>query len=571
MRSAVRAPTVGERHGREAEGERERPVDVTEPRVHDRAGHGERGRRARATSRAHAAPACASTCMNSGASRKPPLLPRRPETNPTAPATAMTSHDACARARCVVDLVVRARRAARAAPSTSTSTSVASTSEPPGIHCVRSAPTTIVGRPTDEPDAQHTPVDVAGRGRSCGRRATSTGSSRAAATRGRPSPGRRSRGAAASRRPSRPCRTAPETKPMPAPISITPSSRSEAHASIVGSAAPIGASRGTYQISIGFAYGAAPGRVRARRHRPGQLHGRRATRWAWRSRRCRRGVRRLEAELGVRLFDRVGRRVELTDAGHAFEGPARRLVRERALVLEAVGSVRALDTGTLDLVSLPTLAVDPLAPLVGRFRVAHPGVVVHIAEPEDAAGVEARVADGRSELGLAVLPAAPRRSRHDRARPPGDRRGVPARHTLARSGRLPRRAARRHAASSRHRPGRRCAISSTRRSRPPGSSAEIAVETGQREAIAPLVLRGRGNVVPAAPDGGGARGRRGSSSPGSTPPLVRTIGLLHRASPLTPAARAFVELARKKPRSADPVDGRTRGTSSSARRSSSQS
>src|SRR5215471_7003376 len=55
------------------------------------------------------------------------------------------------------------------------------------------------------------------------------------------------------------------------------------------------------------------------------------------------GVRRLEAELGVRLFDRIGRRVILTDAGRAFEGPARRLVRERALVLEAVGSVRALD------------------------------------------------------------------------------------------------------------------------------------------------------------------------------------------------------------------------------------
>src|SRR6478736_1856245 len=117
------------------------------------------------------------------------------------------------------------------------------------------------------------------------------------------------------------------------------------------------------------------------------------------------GLRRLEDELGVRLFDRIGRRVALTDAGRAFEGPARRLVRERALVLDAVGAVRALDTGTLDVVSLPTLAVDPLARLVGRFRVAHPGVVVRIAEPEDAAGVEARVADGRSELGLVVFPA----------------------------------------------------------------------------------------------------------------------------------------------------------------------
>jgi len=90
-------------------------------------------------------------------------------------------------------------------------------------------------------------------------------------------------------------------------------------------------------------------------------------------------IRRLERELGVRLFHRVGRRVGLTDAGRAFEGPARRLVRERELVLEAVGGVRTLDHGMLDLVSLPTLAVDPLASLVGRFRVAHPGIMVRIA------------------------------------------------------------------------------------------------------------------------------------------------------------------------------------------------
>src|SRR2546421_203939 len=118
-------------------------------------------------------------------------------------------------------------------------------------------------------------------------------------------------------------------------------------------------------------------------------------------------IRRLETELGVRLFHRIGRRVELTDAGRAFEGPARCMTRDRELALDAVGSVRALDRGTLDVVALPTLAVDPLAALVGRFRMQHPGIVVHIAEPEDASAVEERVADGRSELGLAELP--PRR------------------------------------------------------------------------------------------------------------------------------------------------------------------
>ena len=41
------------------------------------------------------------------------------------------------------------------------------------------------------------------------------------------------------------------------------------------------------------------------------------------------GVARLEAELGVELFHRVGRRVVLSAAGEAFLDPARRLLRDR--------------------------------------------------------------------------------------------------------------------------------------------------------------------------------------------------------------------------------------------------
>src|SRR5450432_1514050 len=95
------------------------------------------------------------------------------------------------------------------------------------------------------------------------------------------------------------------------------------------------------------------------------------------------GIRRLEAEIDVRLFHRLGRSVELTDAGRAFVGPARQLTRDRNAVLESVAGVRNVRAGTLDFVSLSTLAADPLGGLVGRFRKAHPGVTVRIAAPED--------------------------------------------------------------------------------------------------------------------------------------------------------------------------------------------
>ena len=253
-------------------------------------------------------------------------------------------------------------------------------------------------------------------------------------------------------------------------------------------------------------------------------------------------IRRLERELGVRLFHRIGRRVGLTDAGRAFEGPARRMARERALAMEAVGSVRSLDHGTLDIVALPTLAVEPLAALVGAFRVAHPGVVVRIAEPEDASAVEERVADGRSELGLAELP--PRRddlvaiklARQEIVAvcPPGTKLPAPGRLPVAALAGMP--------------------LVTT----PPGTSTRdlldralaaarvvptVAVETSQREAIAPLVLGGAGTSFLPRPMAD-ALGDQGAVVARLVPGLSRSIGLLHRASPLTPAARAFVELAR---------------------------
>jgi LysR family transcriptional regulator, carnitine catabolism transcriptional activator len=257
------------------------------------------------------------------------------------------------------------------------------------------------------------------------------------------------------------------------------------------------------------------------------------------------GIRKLESELGVQLFHRIGRRVSLTQAGHAFEGPARRLLRDRVQVLEAVDSVRALDSGTLDVVALATLAVDPLAALVGRFRRAHPGIVVHISEPSDVDAidaVEAMIADGRAEIGLAELPSG----RDDLVAIKLARQEIvavcPPDTLLASPGRLPVAALKSmplvappRGASTRDLLERALASAAV--------EAKIAVETAHREAIGPLVLGGAGTSF--LPRGlADALGEQGAVVAKLVPAVTRTIGLLHRASPLTPAARAFVELAR---------------------------
>ena len=102
--------------------------------------------------------------------------------------------------------------------------------------------------------------------------------------------------------------------------------------------------------------------------------------------------------------------------------------RDRDAVLESVAGVRGLRSGTLDFVSLSTLAADPLGRLVGRFRKAHPGIVVRIAAPDDVGAVDA---DGarRALRARAHRAAAPTRgARVGAARTPGDRGGVPAAH-----------------------------------------------------------------------------------------------------------------------------------------------
>ncbi len=258
------------------------------------------------------------------------------------------------------------------------------------------------------------------------------------------------------------------------------------------------------------------------------------------------GVRRLEAELGVRLFDRIGRTVVVTDAGRAFEGPARRMIRERSVVLDAVGAVRELETGTLDLVALPTLAVDPLAALIGRFRALHPGVAVRVAEPEDASALADRVADGHSEIGLAELPArrddlvAITLARQEIVAvcPPGTELPAPGRLPVGRLAGMPL-VATPAGTSTRDLLDRALAAAAVR--------PVIAVEIAQREAIAPLVLQGAGtSFLPWSM--AETLGAQGAVVARLVPALTRTIGLLHRANPLTPSGRAFVELARAKPR-----------------------
>lgn len=256
-------------------------------------------------------------------------------------------------------------------------------------------------------------------------------------------------------------------------------------------------------------------------------------------------VRTLEAELGVELFHRTGRSVVLTAAGEALLGPARRALRDAETARAAVAEVAGLAAGHLDVVCLPTLAVDPAAGLVGRFRSAHPGVTVRLVEPDEPSAVPERVRSGASELGLAELPfAGDDLVTHELATqdfvavlpPPTspDGRSVAGRPiTLAALARSP------IVTTS--------AGTSTRRQldealATAGLEVTIVVETDHREALVALVLAGAGaSLLPAPLAAAAAVG--GAVVRPVTPRVRRRVGLVHRDGPLSPAAAAFVALA----------------------------
>ncbi|MCJ2177478.1 LysR family transcriptional regulator [Novosphingobium album (ex Hu et al. 2023)] len=107
----------------------------------------------------------------------------------------------------------------------------------------------------------------------------------------------------------------------------------------------------------------------------------------------------LEARHGVRLFDRVGRRIELTDAGRMFLEEARAVLARAASAELALAEYGGLQRGTLRLVASQTIAGYWLPERLTAFHRRYPGIElsVSIANSEGAVGA---VQAGHAELGF---------------------------------------------------------------------------------------------------------------------------------------------------------------------------
>jgi DNA-binding transcriptional LysR family regulator len=114
-------------------------------------------------------------------------------------------------------------------------------------------------------------------------------------------------------------------------------------------------------------------------------------------------IRKLESELGVALFTRAGRRLVLTEAGRMLRPHAERTLAAAEEAVESVKEVRTLTGGTASFGTFGSAHHYLLGGLVQDFRRRHPDVRVRVLG-QNSAEVADAVRDGELEAGLVALP-----------------------------------------------------------------------------------------------------------------------------------------------------------------------
>lgn len=112
----------------------------------------------------------------------------------------------------------------------------------------------------------------------------------------------------------------------------------------------------------------------------------------------------LEAELDVRLLDRLGRQVVPTEAGLLLLGRARGLLEQAADTRRALAALGDGIGGTLRIATSHHIGLHHLPPLLKRYAQQFPQVELDIAFV-DSEQAYARVLDGAAELAVTTLAA----------------------------------------------------------------------------------------------------------------------------------------------------------------------
>jgi DNA-binding transcriptional LysR family regulator len=110
-------------------------------------------------------------------------------------------------------------------------------------------------------------------------------------------------------------------------------------------------------------------------------------------------VAALERRYGARLFDRVGRGIELTDTGRRFLPEARAVLDRMTSARSVLEDLSDLTTGSVSIAASQTIASYWLPPRLTSYHSRHPGVRLDVVIG-NTRQVETAVVEGKSDIGL---------------------------------------------------------------------------------------------------------------------------------------------------------------------------
>src|SRR5256714_8299066 len=111
-------------------------------------------------------------------------------------------------------------------------------------------------------------------------------------------------------------------------------------------------------------------------------------------------IRKLEAEIGQPLFDRLPRSVVLTEAGRCLLDYARQILASIGDAQRSVDALKGKIAGDVAVGAIPTIAPYVLPELVVTFQKHYPDVTLHIVE-DVTAGITRRIEGGELDVALA--------------------------------------------------------------------------------------------------------------------------------------------------------------------------
>jgi len=111
-------------------------------------------------------------------------------------------------------------------------------------------------------------------------------------------------------------------------------------------------------------------------------------------------IRKLEAEVGQPLFDRLPRSVILTEAGRCLLDYARQILASIGDARRCVDELKGKIAGDVAVGAIPTIAPYVLPELVVTFQKHYPDVTLHIVE-DVTEGISRRVEGGELDVALA--------------------------------------------------------------------------------------------------------------------------------------------------------------------------